>query len=76
MLIEEEVPHDPNKALERVFAYSSCLCMQNRGSCVKITKLFVLDGSVDMEAMTELVKILNNKSVKNDILELTCGITF
>ena len=50
------VLHDPNKALERAFAYLSGLCRQKRASCVKLTKLFVLDGSVDMEAMSQNFK--------------------
>jgi len=41
MLIEEDASHDPNKALERAFAYLSGLCSQKRASCVKLTKLFV-----------------------------------
>ena len=39
--------------------------VRKRASCVKIVNLFqVGHGNVDMKAVTELVKLLNNKSIK------------
>jgi len=68
--------HESESALERIFEYFRAFCRGRRPSCVKVVELFVVDGEMDVDAVSELSNLLRNKNVKNNILEISCGLSF
>ena len=63
-------------ALERLFEYFRAFCRGRRPNCVKVAELFVVDGEMDVDAVSELSNLLRNRKVKNNILEISCGLSF
>jgi hypothetical protein len=68
--------NESESALERLFQYFKVFCCGQRSNCSKIVELFVSEGKIDSEAVSELTFLLGNRKVKNEILEASCGLSF